>query len=90
MPIPISVVLFDRGANGAPTTNNPVNLSGRIEEYADALSDRYGDAVELLDGEEFGKAWGGRVVAIDATCEEWLQRRDESQEQREHTDRSEA
>jgi hypothetical protein len=49
-----------------------------------------GDAVELLDGETFGKVWGGRVVASDATCEEWLQRREESQEQREHTDRSEA
>jgi len=40
--IPLSVVLFDRGANGVPTTNNPVNLAGRVESYEDALSDRYG------------------------------------------------
>ena len=42
MPIPISIILTDRGANGAPTTSNPVNLAGRVESYEDALSDRYG------------------------------------------------
>lgn len=42
MPIPLTITLFDRGASGAPTTNNPVNLAGRAESYEDALSDRYG------------------------------------------------
>lgn len=42
MPIPISIILFDKGANAAPTTNNPVNLAGRAESYEDAISDRYG------------------------------------------------
>ncbi len=42
MPIPLSIILFDRGINGAPTTNNPINLAGRAESYEDALSDRYG------------------------------------------------
>ena len=42
MPIPLSIILFDRGANGAPTTTNPVNLAGRVESYEDTVSDRYG------------------------------------------------
>lgn len=42
MPIPLSIILFDRGANGVPTTSNPVNLAGRVESYEDAISDRYG------------------------------------------------
>lgn len=42
MPIPISIILFDKGANAAPTTNNPVNLAGRAESYEDTVSDRYG------------------------------------------------
>jgi len=42
MPIPLSIILFDKGANAAPTTNNPVNLAGRAESYEDAISDRYG------------------------------------------------
>ena len=42
MSIPLSIILFDRGANGAPTTSNPVNLAGRTESYEDAISDRYG------------------------------------------------
>jgi len=40
--IPLSIILFDRGANGVPTTSNPVNLAGRTESYEDAISDRYG------------------------------------------------
>jgi len=42
MSIPLSIILFDRGANGVPTTSNPVNLAGRTESYEDAISDRYG------------------------------------------------
>ncbi len=42
MPIPLSIILFDRGVNGAPTTNNPINLAERIEEYTDTIGDRYG------------------------------------------------
>lgn len=42
MPIPLSIILSDRGANGVPTTNNPVNLAGKAEGYEDALSDKYG------------------------------------------------
>ena len=42
MPIPLSIILFDRGANGVPTTSNPVNLAGRVESYEDTVSDRYG------------------------------------------------
>lgn len=40
--IPLSIILFDRGANGVPTTSNPVNLAGRVESYEDTVSDRYG------------------------------------------------
>ena len=42
MSIPLSIILFDRGANGVPTTSNPVNLAGRVESYEDTVSDRYG------------------------------------------------
>lgn len=42
MSIPLSIILFDRGANGVPTTSNPVNLAGRAESYEDTVSDRYG------------------------------------------------
>lgn len=40
--IPLSIILFDKGTNAAPTTTNPVNLAGRVESYEDAVSDRYG------------------------------------------------
>jgi len=49
-----------------------------------------GDDVGLLDGDALAYVWAGRHVSRDATCDEWLERRDESQEQRETTDRSEA
>lgn len=42
MSIPLVILLYDRGANGVPTTNNPVNIAGRVESYQDAIHDRFG------------------------------------------------
>jgi autotransporter-associated beta strand protein len=42
MPIALSVVLFDRGANGAPTTSNPEQLRGQLDAWEQTISDRFG------------------------------------------------
>jgi hypothetical protein len=42
MSLPLSIILYDRGASGVPTTDNPVNIAGRVESYADSIHDRYG------------------------------------------------
>lgn len=42
IPIPITTVVYDRGAGGAFTWQNPVSLAGRLTSYEDAIEARGG------------------------------------------------
>ena len=42
IPIPLTTVVYDRGAAGAFTWQNPVSLAGRLTSYEDAIEARGG------------------------------------------------
>ena len=42
IPIPLTTVVYDRGAAGAFTWQNPVSLAGRLSSYEDSIEARGG------------------------------------------------
>ena len=42
MPIPLNIVVYERGAAGVPGTTFVQNLRGRITSYTHTISDRFG------------------------------------------------
>ena len=42
IPIPLTTIIYDRGAGGAFTWQNPVSLAGRLTSYEDAIEARGG------------------------------------------------
>lgn len=50
MTFPLSIVIYDPGAGGAPTTDNPRILTGWIESYEDSLADEFGCETLRLTG----------------------------------------
>ena len=62
IPIPITTVVYDRGAGGAFTWQNPVSLAGRLTSYEDAIEARGGY-----------KLWRGAFECSPEELAEWLQ-----------------
>lgn len=67
MAFPLSVVIYEPGPGGIPTTNNPRNLSGWIEDFSDSLVLGFGCETMRITGtahsREEAADWVNRLMS---------------------------